>query len=64
MTIHTTTTTTPHSTINIDHKENKAPVYTSEDPMMPKPPKELLMKLSQEKNNTTNRERIIITKEK
>lgn len=56
------TINTPHSsTINKNRDENDNPVYTSNDPMMPKPPPNLMMKKSGEKNN---KERIIITKEK
>jgi len=49
-----------HSTIN-NKKENKQqqPIYTSNDPMMPKPPKHL-----QQKSGAEPKERILITKEK
>jgi hypothetical protein len=51
-----------HSTINKDHKKNKQqPVYVSNDPMMPKPPKHLQQQKSEAE---PSRERILITKEK
>ena len=46
------------SSININPDANGKPVYTSEDPLMPKPPKNTLTL------NKQNRERIILTKQK
>lgn len=55
----------PISSINKDYDPNKPdakPVYTSEDPLMPKPPRS--RKLTLNAALKQRRERIIITKQK
>jgi hypothetical protein len=57
--------TDPHSTINPDHKDNGNPVYTSDDPMMPKPPRPQMKSNNAEPIlDAPPRKRIFITKEK